>query len=81
MAPRLVSLLPPAWGTYFEPMAGGAALFFFVLPSKAVLADVNGELINFYRVLRDRFSELYRHLRMCITHFGNLIPEETFNAL
>jgi DNA adenine methylase len=43
-------------------MAGGAALFFFVLPSKAVLADVNGELINFYRVLRDRFSELRRRL-------------------
>jgi DNA adenine methylase len=43
-------------------MAGGAALFFFVLPSKAVLADVNGELINFYRVLRDRFSELRSRL-------------------
>ena len=62
MAPRLASLLPPTWGTYFEPMAGGAALFFFVLPAKAVLGDVNGELINFYRVLRDRFSELRRRL-------------------
>ncbi len=43
-------------------MAGGAAFFFFVLPSKAVLSDVNAELINFYRVLRDRFPELRRRL-------------------
>lgn len=62
MAPRLASLLPPTWGTYFEPMAGGAALFFFILPSKAILSDVNAELINFYRVLKVSFPELRRRL-------------------
>ncbi len=62
MAPILASLLPNTWGTYLEPMAGGAALFFFVQPPRAVLSDVNGELMNFYSVLRDQFPVLRRRL-------------------
>ncbi len=63
LAPTLASLLPQTWGTYFEPMVGGGALFFLVRPPKAVLSDANDELINFYRVLRDRFPELKRRLQ------------------
>ncbi len=35
-------------------MLGGGALFFALSPPRAVLGDVNSELINFYRVLRRR---------------------------
>lgn len=63
LAPTLASLLPKSWGTYFEPMVGGGALFFFVRPTKAVLSDTNEELINYYRVLKDRFAELRRRLQ------------------
>lgn len=59
---RLVKLLPPQWNTYVEPMAGGAALFFHLDPDKALLADINSDLINFYRVLKNDTSNLVSRL-------------------
>ena len=50
---RLEKLMPSSWNNYVEPMAGSAALFFHVAPRKAILGDLNPELINFYTVLRD----------------------------
>lgn len=54
---RLARILSPhlrALGsnTYFEPFAGSASLFLALAPSKAVLGDINCELINAYRILR-----------------------------
>jgi DNA adenine methylase len=49
---RLRDFLPATFGTYFEPMLGAGALLFGVHPKRAVLADVNPELINFYRVIK-----------------------------
>jgi DNA adenine methylase len=43
-------------------MAGGAALFFYLAPPKAVLADINSHLMNFYRALRDDTSLLIEKL-------------------
>ena len=43
----------PKHSCYIEPFAGGAALFFMKKPSEVeVLNDVNGELINMYRVVK-----------------------------
>jgi len=58
----LTALLPARWGTYVEPMAGSAALFFHLAPRKAVLADVNPDLMDFYKILRDNTSTLVKRL-------------------
>jgi DNA adenine methylase len=58
----LTALLPARWGTYVEPMAGSAALFFHLAPRKAVLADVNPDLMDFYKMLRDNTSTLVERL-------------------
>jgi DNA adenine methylase len=52
---QLRPLLPAAgtYGRYFEPFAGGAALFFALNPKRALLADVNAELIDCYKAARD----------------------------
>jgi DNA adenine methylase len=63
MVNELVSLLPPKWNRYIEPMSGGAALFFHVRPARAVLADINSDLITYYSVLRDNPIELIRRLQ------------------
>jgi len=63
MLDSIAEHLPDTWNRYFEPMAGGAALFFRVRPSRATLADVNAELINFYEVLKLQVEELIRELR------------------
>jgi DNA adenine methylase len=63
MLDLISGLLPLKWERYFEPMAGGAALFFRTLPARATIADVNGELINFYTALKTRPEALLRRLR------------------
>ncbi|MFZ4660248.1 MAG: DNA adenine methylase [Caldilineaceae bacterium] len=39
-------------GSYVEPFLGGGAIFFFVQPSRAILSDVNSELIDIYKGIR-----------------------------
>jgi len=57
--------MPSTWNNYVEPMVGGGAFFFHVAPKKAILADLNPELINFYRILRDDTVVLITKL-MCL---------------
>jgi DNA adenine methylase len=48
--------------TYFEPFAGGAALFFALQPRQAVLSDLNADLINTYRQVKEHTPEITRRL-------------------
>jgi len=57
---RLTHFLPRTFGTYFEPMLGSGALFFALRPSSSVLADVNLELVNFYKVVKSAPLNFYR---------------------
>jgi DNA adenine methylase len=49
----LVPMVPKDYGTYIEPFVGGGALFFAVLPERAIIADSNPDLIAFYLAVRD----------------------------
>jgi DNA adenine methylase len=54
LLPELIARMPERFGRYFEPFAGGAAMFFRVAPERAVLADSNADLIGLYTtVARD----------------------------
>lgn len=58
LAPIIIKLIP-SHILYAEPFSGGAAVFFVKKPSEVeVLNDLNGELINFYRVIKNQFDEL-----------------------
>lgn len=51
--------LIPAHDVYTEAFCGGAAVYWAKTPSKCeVLNDINGNLVNFYRVLQRRFNDL-----------------------
>ena len=59
-------LLPlvPAHTIYCEPFFGGGALFFAKPKSEVeVINDLNGEVINFFKVLKNKFSELQKEVR------------------
>ena len=53
---------PANWNRYFEPMMGGAAMFFHLQPKQAFLSDSNPELVNAYKVLRDAVEPLIEEL-------------------
>lgn len=48
---------------YFEPFIGSAALFFYLQPNNALLADSNKILIETYRVIRNDVENLIRVLQ------------------
>jgi DNA adenine methylase len=54
--------IPPAFRQYVEPFLGGAALFFDLAPTNAVLSDSNGDLISCYEVVRDAPEALIQQL-------------------
>jgi len=58
----------PAHTCYVEPFCGAAAIFFAKEPTKAeVLNDINGDLVNLYRVLQHHLEEFVRQFRWAIS--------------
>ena len=60
---ELTARLPERFGRYFEPFAGGAALFFRVAPERAVLSDLNADLIGMYRAVAHDVNSVIECLR------------------
>jgi len=55
--------LPQKFNNYIEPFVGGGAVFFYLLPKKAILIDNNKELINCYKVIKNNVAELIKLLK------------------
>ena len=53
---------------YVEAFAGGAAVFFMKAPSDVeVLNDINGELVNLYRVVKHHLEEFVRQFKWALS--------------
>ena len=63
LLPKLLKNIPNNFSTYYEPFLGGGALFFNLQPKKAVLSDINPELINCYAVVKDNVKDLIEDLK------------------
>lgn len=64
LVPRLLELIGDmSFKRYFEPFAGGAALFFALKPQSAVLSDINTDLINTYRQVSRHAPEITQKLK------------------
>jgi DNA adenine methylase len=66
LAGIILGLIPPH-RLYCEPFLGGAAVFFAKEPSKIeVINDTNGEIINFYEVLKQDFKALEKEIALSL---------------
>ncbi len=67
LAPFILPLFPDHT-CYVEPFAGAAALFFLKEPSEVeVINDINGELVNLYRVVQHHLEEFVRQFKWALT--------------
>lgn len=58
LVPELLNLCPNEFDTYYEPFLGGGAVYFALEPERAVISDINAELINLYQIMRDEPKQL-----------------------
>lgn len=59
---EIIPLIPENVTTYVEPFVGGGAVIFEYQPKKAIINDLNEELINVYQVIKDSPDELIKLL-------------------
>jgi len=64
LLPELLARMPDKFNRYYEPFAGGAALFFRLAPRRAVLADFNHDLVGLYTAIAKDVNAVIRRLQM-----------------
>ena len=62
LLPKLLEFTPKNFTRYVEPFAGSACLFFCLKPKRALLGDINHELIRTYLELKYRVQEVVAEL-------------------
>lgn len=66
LADRIIPQFPPHT-CYVEVFAGGAALYFMRPPAEVeVINDINGELVNLYRVVKYHLEEFVRQFKYAL---------------
>lgn len=60
---EITPLLPKKITSYCEPFLGGGAVLFSIQPSKAIVNDLNGDLIVVYETIRDDVEALIVDLK------------------
>ena len=61
--PDIHKLIPKTYTNYYEPFIGGGAVLFNIQPPKAVISDLNKELINVYKTIKENPEELIADLK------------------
>jgi DNA adenine methylase len=62
LLPEIRYYVPRKFNTYFEPFLGAGAVLFDLQPKRAIVNDINFELINTYRVIKNDVDALIADL-------------------
>lgn len=63
LLPEIRKYIPKRINTYYEPFIGAGAVLFDLQKKKAVINDVNSELVNTYNVIKNNIDELIEDLQ------------------
>lgn len=62
LLPQILPLIPKRMSAYCEPFLGGGAVLFALQPRRALVNDLNQDLITVYRVIKENADALIEHL-------------------
>lgn len=81
IAEELLSSFPVDWnkGTYIEPFIGGGAMFLFLDPQKAIIADLNIRLFGFYSHIKSSPDEVFNGIFEIAKNFNETELEKKKN--
>lgn len=57
-AERCLDMIPDSFDRFVEPFLGSGAMFFALRPRRALLSDLNGDLIGCYQSIRDEPGQI-----------------------
>jgi len=67
---QIKNFIPKEFNNYFEPFVGSGALFFYIARSFKIkrdcyvhISDINAELINVYKIIKDNLTDLIKELQ------------------
>ena len=60
--PEMLPYIPKDFARYIEPFFGGGAMYFHLEPKRAIINDLNKELMAFYQGVRDYYPVLCSEL-------------------
>ena len=58
LLPFINEMLPKEFNDYYEPFAGGLAVLFELKPNNATVNDINSELVNLYKQIKQNPNEV-----------------------
>ena len=86
LIPEIVPHISEDIDVYVEPFVGGGAIFFEVLETKLnikkyIINDLNSELINTYKCIRDNCDELISELHILSDEFNKSVDKKEYFKL
>ena len=72
--------LPASFDSYYEPFIGGGAVFLKTCPQRAYINDINPQLINVYKQIKNEVESLITYINFLDNILSDLaVAEKNFN--
>lgn len=60
---KIEAMMPEKYNMYYEPFVGAGSVLFKIQPSKAIINDLNSQLLNIYNVAKNDHAKLYKAVK------------------
>lgn len=76
MLKHYASIERPKYKTYVEPFFGGGAMFLAEAPDKAIINDINDEIMQIYSAIRDRPDDFLSKYQSFVNEYFDVATDE-----